>query len=694
VVTNYTILFVSVSSGSGNLTVGNFIDAVSITGLGCSSLPVTGNVLISAVRTPTFTQVPTLCQNSVAPLLPTTSTNTPAVTGTWNAAINTATLGATTYTFTPAANQCANTTTMSVTVAASPVASFNYNSTTYCKTGANPVLSYINGGAAGVFTSTAGLSLNSATGAIDLSTSTPGNYTITNTIAATASCPGVTATFAITITAAPVATFNYAGSPYCKSGTNPTPTFTGLGVAGTFTSTAGLTINATSGVIDLSTSTAGTYTITNTIASANGCAQVQSTAQVTITAVPVATFSYNSAIYCKSGANPVLTLTGSAGVFTSTAGLSLNSATGAIDLSLSTPGNYTITNTITAAAGCSAVSATFAITITAPQVATFSYPGSPYCKNAINPTPTFTGGGVAGTFTSTTGLSINATTGAINLAASTPGTYTVTNTIAASGGCSVVVATAQVTITNLPQATIAYSDAFYCYNNTGSQAVTLTGTTGGTFSASPTGLSISSTSGAFNVSTSPAGPYTVTYTMAAAGGCPQATATTTFTIIPQINVQLSAVCVGPDFTITALPVAGSFNPANASYEWSGPNGFTFGPTSNPSIVISNSGTYTSTVTVNGCRYVTTQQVDGITCTIQKGISPNGDGDNEAFILSDVKSLSIFNRYGTKVYSHGENYTNQWRGQSESGSELPDGTYYYVITRNSGNSFTGWIYINR
>ena len=87
-------------------------------------------------------------------------------------------------------------------------------------------------------------------------------------------------------------------------------------------------------------------------------------------------------------------------------------------------------------------------------------------------------------------------------------------------------------------------------------------------------------------------------------------------------------------------------------------------------------------------------MDGITCTIQKGISPNGDGDNEAFILSDVKSLSIFNRYGTRVYSHGENYTNQWRGQSESGSELPDGTYYYVITRNSGNSITGWIYINR
>ena len=372
----------------------------------------------------------------------------------------------------------------------------------------------------------------------------------------------------------------------------------------------------------------------------------------------------------------------------------MNSSTGAIDLSLSTPGNYTITNTLAAAAGCNAVTATFAITITAAPIATFNYSATPYCKNGTNPSPTFTGGGVAGTFTSTAGLSINASTGTIDLANSTAGTYTVTNTIAASGGCLAVNSTAQVTITNLPQATITYSDAFYCYNNTGSQTVTLNGTTGGTFSASPTGLSISANSGTFIVSASNSGAYTITYTIAANGGCPQVTATTIVTIIPQINVQLSGDCNGSDFTLTALPVAGSFNPANATYEWSGPNGYTFGPTSNPSIIISTAGTYTSTVTVNGCNFVNTQQVDGTTCSIQKGISPNGDGDNEDFILSDVKALSIYNRYGTKVYSYGQNYSNQWHGQTDSGSDLPDGTYYYVITRNSGNSITGWIYINR
>jgi flagellar hook assembly protein FlgD len=46
-----------------------------------------------------------------------------------------------------------------------------------------------------------------------------------------------------------------------------------------------------------------------------------------------------------------------------------------------------------------------------------------------------------------------------------------------------------------------------------------------------------------------------------------------------------------------------------------------------------------------------------------------------------------------VYSK-NNYTNQWYGQSDNGEELPDGTYYYVIERGSGEAITGWIYINR
>ncbi|MGV1012787.1 MAG: fibronectin type III domain-containing protein [Flavobacterium sp.] len=68
--------------------------------------------------TPAFTQIQPLCQGVTAPLLPTTSNDTPvAITGVWSpATIDTSVPGTVTYTFTPTAGQCANVTTMDVTV--------------------------------------------------------------------------------------------------------------------------------------------------------------------------------------------------------------------------------------------------------------------------------------------------------------------------------------------------------------------------------------------------------------------------------------------------------------------------------------------------------------------------------------------------------------------------------------------------
>ncbi|HMK16698.1 MAG TPA: T9SS type A sorting domain-containing protein, partial [Chitinophagaceae bacterium] len=74
---------------------------------GQGAAPVTMNIMITTqITTPTFTQIGPLCQNSAAPGLPGTSNN--GINGTWSpATINTSTAGTTTYTFTPAAGQCA-----------------------------------------------------------------------------------------------------------------------------------------------------------------------------------------------------------------------------------------------------------------------------------------------------------------------------------------------------------------------------------------------------------------------------------------------------------------------------------------------------------------------------------------------------------------------------------------------------------
>jgi hypothetical protein len=371
--------------------------------------------------------------------------------------INLATSVAGTYTVTnsvAASGSCAAVSaTTQVTITPATTATFSYGGGTFCVTGTNPTAT-VTGTTGGTFSSTSGLTINATTGAITLASSTPGTYTVTYTVAG--AC-GSSSTQQVTITTAPSASFSYGtSSTFCVSGaTNPTPSFGTGASGGVFSSTSGLTINASTGVITLASSTPGTYTVTNTIAANGGCAAATATAQVTITAAPVATFSYGtSSTFCVSGtASPAVVLgTGAtAGTFSSTTGLTLNASTGAITLSSSTPGTYTVTNTVAAASGCAATTATTTVTITAAPVATFSYPTSSACAgSATLLTPTLGTGATAGTFSSTTGLTINATTGAVNPATSTAGTYSVTNTVAASGGCASATSTATVTINALP----------------------------------------------------------------------------------------------------------------------------------------------------------------------------------------------------------------------------------------------------
>ena len=85
------------------------------------------------------------------------------------------------------------------------------------------------------------------------------------------------------------------------------------------------------------------------------------------------------------------------------------------------------------------------------------------------------------------------------------------------------------------------------------------------------------------------------------------------------------------------------------------------------------------------------------CIIPQGISPDDSpGLNDTFDLSNfaVTEIMIFNRYGTLVYSK-NNYTNEWRGQTNDGDDLPVGTYFYtMVYRNGAERKSGWVYVNR
>ena len=256
-----------------------------------------------------------------------------------------------------------------------------------------------------------------------VTTTTTFNYSLISVTDQTTTCtstsaPQLTGSAILNVNPLPTATIAYNGSPYCATGT-ATVTQTGT-AGGTYTSPAGLVINATTGDIDLVASTPGTYTITYSFS--DGTCSNTTTASITINALPTATIAY-MVLHIAQPVQQLYTQTGTAGgTYSSPAGVVINAATGDIDLVASTPGTYTVTYSFTD--GTCSNTTTASITITALPTATIAYNGSPYCATG---TATVTQTGTAGgTYTSPAGVVINAATGDIDLVASTPGTYTVT----------------------------------------------------------------------------------------------------------------------------------------------------------------------------------------------------------------------------------------------------------------------------
>ena len=80
-------------------------------------------------------------------------------------------------------------------------------------------------------------------------------------------------------------------------------------------------------------------------------------------------------------------------------------------------------------------------------------------------------------------------------------------------------------------------------------------------------------------------------------------------------------------------------------------------------------------------------------TIYNGLSPNGDGLNDIFLIQNIQAIPstqknkvrILNRWGDEVFTVDDynNTTRVFRGLNNSGSELPNGIYFYKIDFGSG-----------
>ena len=642
-----TGLSINASTGAINVAAsnaGNYTITYSIAAIGCNPAATnTATFTITTAVTPTtgFSYAPnTICVNGTNPTLNTftgftsggiysatpTGLSINASTGAINVAASNA--GNYTITYSVAANGCnpaaTNTTAYTITAAVTPTTTFSYTPNTICANGSNPTLNTVTGfTSGGIYSATpTGLSINASTGAINVASSNAGNYTITYSVAANGCNPAATNTTAYTITAAvtPTTTFSYTPNTICANGSNPTlNTVTGFTSGGIYSATpTGLSINASTGAINVASSSAGNYTITYSVA-ANGCVNAgSSNTSISITAVVpiVTTFNYTSNIICANALNPnINTVAGftTGGTFTSTpTGLNLNPSTGAVNIALSIPGNYTITYSVVAS-GCNAASiSNTTLTINAITTAntTISYTPNTICSNGPNPNLNTTAGfTVGGIFSATpAGLIINSTTGALNIAASSIGNYTITYATVANGCIAAGSSNTTLSIgnNNVAVTNFNYLPNTVCNNATNPIINTVSGfTTGGTFSATPVGLIINATTGAINVGASTPGVYTINYTIAASGCNNAGNSNTTFTINPiatfntTFNYSPNNICNNG-----ANPVLNTSNLFTTGGQFTAiPLGLSLNTTTGAvNIASSLPGTYTITYSVaaNGC----------------------------------------------------------------------------------------------
>jgi gliding motility-associated-like protein len=520
-------------------------------------------IIIPPSLIPTFAAVGPYCAGAIIPPLPTISTNSPGITGTWSPAISNTTSA--TYTFNPAAGQCATTTTLAITI--NPRPTVTVNSPTVCA------------GTAALVSATPG-----TTGTYSYAWTVPSGVTNPGNVPSFTSAVAGTYSVVITNTANGCTSLSASGTitvnpiPVINPGANQTVC---LGTQVTLAATGATTYSWNNSVVQgiaftppLGTTT---YTVTGTTA---GCV---GTASVNVTVNPIPVVSAPDATVCAGG-SVILTAVGGTTYSWAPGG----QTTASITVSPLVNTTYTVTGTTL---GCSSSDA---VQVTVSGSAAI---GAGLDVNiCIGQSTTLTGtGGSIYNWDNALGVGNN-----FVVSPATTTTYIVEGTDV--NGCT---GTDAMTVFVNPLPTVTVNSPTICAGAT----ATITATPGTTASYSyvwtvPAGASAPGNVATFT--TTVAGIYSVGITNTTTS-CVSASASGTVTVnpVPTATVNNPSVCAGTPASVTASPgVAGSY-----SYVWTVPGGVT-NPGNVASFTTTTAGTYSVvlTNTTTGCVSVLTSGV--------------------------------------------------------------------------------------
>ncbi|HEY9170307.1 MAG TPA: gliding motility-associated C-terminal domain-containing protein, partial [Lutibacter sp.] len=458
---------------------------------------------------------------------------------------------------------------------------------------------------------------------------------------------------------------------------------------------------ATGGSIVTSPTQVGVGSKTYYAESSNGtCSSLTRTAvTLTINPKPAVTISGNSVLNCTTES---ITLTATSTVQGSASYLWNTGATTAT-IEVMASGEYTVKVT-DISSGCSTTETVTVAGDSAPPTASISGNATLTCSTeSVTLTATATVQGTASYLWNT-----GATTATIEVTA--PGEYSVV-VLDSENGCTATTTTTVVQNIRPPAVSISGSTELTC-----NVTSTLLNASGSTVEGTATYLWNTGATTA-SITVDQAGDYTVVVTDSDNGCSNAKTVSVTENYVPaEITGGSIALCIEDvNLDLTTLLTSG-FTSGGTWVDNMNSGGLT-GNTFNPSIV--NLGDYQFTYTEPGdCGRIITVMVNVnddcvvLACStedmeISKVVTPNGDGFNDKFEITGLEGcdftfgVKIFNRWGKIVYQS-DNYLNNWNGRHDgsgmqigSNSELPTGTYYYIVTVSGGTGFkpmTGYIYL--
>ena len=406
-----------------------------------------------------------------------------------------------------------------------------------------------------------------------ISTTKAGTYSLTITDAN--SCTSEVGTATVTVNPLPEKP-TLTSQAICEGATA-----TITGPTGTYTYTWQVPTGvATSTTKSVSTSKAGTYTLT--ITDVNSCTSEAGTATVTVNQLPAKPTLTSQAI-CEG---TTATITGPSGTYTYTWQVPTGVATSTIkSVITSKAGTYTLS--ITDANTCTSEEGTATVTVNAlPPKPTLTSPV--ICEGA---TTTVTLSTPTGTNTYTYNWQVPtgvATSTSNSVTTTKAGTYSLTITDANT--CTSEVGTGIVTVNALPPKPTLTSPVI-CEGATASVTMlTPTGTSTYTYTWSvPTGVATFTSN---SVTTTKAGTYSLTITDANTCTSEVGTGIVTVNPIPTFTISSPSVCLGSPLTITANPITGAKPDYN--YTWQVPSGVT-NPGNVSSFPATTAGVYTATI---------------------------------------------------------------------------------------------------